>query len=387
MKGLEADCKQVTEWSVPVTLVSKEGEKSKNPTTWNYPFRPGKTSFQELLAAARLQFQDDHLFFLNKPPTYISVDYEYVGGDELLWEKTNPFTAEQAYKDKKEREQLLDLVRPCPKSLRDGDTVLVTIPDETSSSDDDEEKIVLQKVQPRPSDEPLEQLMQAKIESSHANQRVHLQTVPHLYPSIKQIVKLKHRSIQLTIKTLTGKTITIDASAETTIDQLKEKIQYREDIPPDQQRLVYAGQDLEDERTLEDYCIENRATLHLVLRLRGGMFHTTSARADFLKLSRKDTTTLRLRLILPNGKEHSVTSSPWDTIDSLKKQALSLLQDNDERPPLKRPRLESTNTAPDESESKLTVVDERIASLRAQLREADMERERLLRESSSGGPN
>ena len=134
------------------------------------------------------------------------------------------------------------------------------------------------------------------------------------------------KSIQIFVKTLTGKTTTISIDPCGTIEDVKSFVMEQEGIPADQQCLVFAGKRLEDGHTLSDYKIGKDCTLDLILRLRGGMYHQSSGREGLKtkgKKSPEPTTAVSIKIKYGPNKDDEFTIDVKQ--NSTKKTLLKLI--------------------------------------------------------------
>lgn len=88
----------------------------------------------------------------------------------------------------------------------------------------------------------------------------------------QSLLRFRGGSLQVHVKTFAGKTITVEVEPDESIESLKNKLQSKEGIPINQQRILFGGKQLDSKKTISDYDIQNESTMHMVLRLRGGEF-------------------------------------------------------------------------------------------------------------------
>ena len=386
---------------------------SKKSESFSHACTLGETTLSDLLKAARTHFGDPNLFFVNRPPKISKpIDWEFVGGDK---------TSNNSLLGIREGDTLFVSVLNGKASLQKvssytKDTSPKVILESTVEQYHVVEGVTIQQCAPLKEicivgpDGALIKLGEKKLGKKLHDVTVKdvkdwivqkFRVIPQAIDSVsvgdcvverddeRTVCELhraggkasfllspdlftlsqnasKDKRFQLFMKTLTGKTITMIGWPLATIHQIKNQIQDHEGLPPDQQRLIFAGKQLEDGLTLRQHRVSKEATLHIVLRLCGGMFHATSARQDFASLSEDQRP--KINLILPNGDQESLAYIEDDTIANLKKQALALVDASTKR----HKRLKTSNESGGEVKD-----DSTIDKLRADLSAATTEKNRI----------
>jgi hypothetical protein len=157
------------------------------------------------------------------------------------------------------------------------------------------------------------------------NNSNHTTFLPHVHTEVKLA-----SSDSIFVHTLTGKKFQLVVSLSETIEEVMNKILEREGIPLDQQRLIFDGKQLETSFTLSEYNISGGSTLHLVLRLRGGMAHWSSSRKDYEMLHLEKFKfhpiygTVQLNVRLLNGQDIPLHIAADSSVDELKRKIIEL---------------------------------------------------------------
>lgn len=195
-------------------------------------------------------------------------------------------------------------------------------------------------------------------------------------------------TMHIFLKTLTGTTIPLDVYPSTTVYDMKTLLEAKEGIPSDQQRIIFAGHQLEDTRELVDYNIREESVLNLVLRLRGGMYDETSGRIDNVEYnSGKDSEReIEVTILTPSNERLSRCRLPASTKVSALLRSLSRDTDSDAKADDDTDDNDTDDNDTDD-EKELQLAKARVALAEARVAELELELAMKKRKRTTGGNN